>query len=144
MAATKESFTFTLTRLASHYRTELTQNFAKNGHADITPDYWIVLEALWKEDNISISMLAKRTCKDNAGLSRILDGMERNDLVNRIVCAGDKRSYSIVLTKYAQGLKEKLQAVEEETLQQASKGLNPIETMELRRMLNHMFSNLEK
>jgi DNA-binding MarR family transcriptional regulator len=138
------SFVTILTRLSSRYRTELNQSFAQSGKPDITPDYWIVLETLWEEDNLTIGQLAKRTHKDNAGLSRILDGMERNDLVNRIQSPTDKRAFLIVLTKYANGLKEKLAQIEIETLEKATKGLNPIEVKELVRMMNHLFENLER
>lgn len=120
----------------------MSQSFARYGKADITPDYFIVLEALWQEDNLTIGQLAKRTHKDNAGLSRILDGMERNDLVNRIQSPTDKRAFQIVLTKYSKGLKDKLVEIESETFEKACKGLNPIEVKELVRMMNHLFDNL--
>ncbi|HOP03309.1 MAG TPA: MarR family transcriptional regulator [Tenuifilaceae bacterium] len=138
------SFVSILTRISTRYRTELNHNFARNGNSDITADYWIVLESLYDEDNLTIGQLAKRTNKDNAGLSRILDGMERNDLVNRIASPTDKRSYLIVLTSYAKSLKEKLSKIEEETLSKSAKGLNPIEVKELVRMMNHLFENLER
>lgn len=143
MFPTTKSFVYTLTRIASRYRTELAQNFAAKGFADITPDYWIVLEWLWEEDNITIGQLAKRTSKDNAAISRIVDGMERNDLVNRMASATDKRSYQIVLTKYAKGIIEQLRAIEEATLQKATDGLNPIEVKELIRMLEHLYEKLD-
>lgn len=120
----------------------MSQSFARHGKADITPDYFIVLEALWQEDNLTIGQLAKRTHKDNAGLSRILDGMERNDLVNRIQSPTDKRAFHIVLTKYSKGLKDKLAEIESETFEKACKGLNPIEVKELVRMMNHLFDNM--
>ncbi|MDX9847802.1 MAG: MarR family transcriptional regulator [Tenuifilaceae bacterium] len=143
MFPTSKSFVYTLTRVSSKYRTELAQSFASQGFADVTPDYWIVLEWLWEEDNITIGQLAKRTSKDNAALSRIIDGMERNDLVNRVASPTDKRSYQIVLTKYAKSIVEKLKAIEESTLQKASAGLYPIEVKELIRMLEHLYNKLD-
>lgn len=136
------SFVTILTRLSSRYRTELNQNFAKNGKSDITPDYWIVLESLWEEDNLTIGQLAKKTHKDNAGLSRILDGMERNNLVIRVQSPADKRAFIISLTKYSKGLKNELEQIESQTLDKAINGLNPIEVKELVRMMNHLFNNL--
>jgi DNA-binding MarR family transcriptional regulator len=69
--------------------------------------------------------------------------MERNDLVNRVTSATDKRSYQIVLTKYAKGIIEQLKAIEEATLQKATAGLNPIEVKELIRMLEHLYEKLD-
>jgi DNA-binding MarR family transcriptional regulator len=143
MYPSEKSLVFILTRVVSRYRTELSQSFSKHGYPDITPDYWIVLEWLSEEDNISIGQLAKRTSKDNAAISRIIDGMERNDLVNRVSSSTDKRSYQIVMTKYARGIVEKLRAIEESVLITSTKGLNPIEIKELIRMLEHLHEKLE-
>jgi DNA-binding MarR family transcriptional regulator len=142
MYPTSKSFVYTLTRVSTSYRTELAQNFASQGFADVTPDYWIVLEWLWEEDNITIGQLAKRTSKDNAAITRIIDGMERNDLVNRVPSPSDRRSFQIVLTKYAKGIIERLREIEVASLKKATEGLNPIEVKELIRMLDHLYDKL--
>ncbi len=139
-----KSFVYIATRMASRFRTELAQAFARNGFANVTPDYFIVMEWLAEEDNVSIKLLAKRTSKDTASLSRILDGMERNDLAQRVTNATDKRSYQIILTKYAREILENLRNIEQETLQKASAGLNPIEVKELIRMIDHLYNNLDE
>jgi DNA-binding MarR family transcriptional regulator len=139
-----KSFTHLITKVSSKYRTEFSQTLASNGFSNITPDYFIVLEWLWEEDNISIGQLAKRTDKDNASLSRILDGMERNDLVRRIPSETDKRSYFIILSKYSKELKDKLSQIEAKILEKSTQGLNPIEVKELIRMLNHLFVRLDQ
>ena len=137
-----KSFVYTLTRVATRYRTELAQSFTSNGYPDVTPDYWIVLEWLSEEDNITIGQLAKRTSKDNAAISRIVDGMERNDLVNRIASPTDKRAFQVALTRYSKDIIDKLRTIEQNVLQKATEGLNPIEVKELARMLNHLYENL--
>ncbi|HDP54604.1 MAG TPA: MarR family transcriptional regulator [Bacteroidetes bacterium] len=137
-----KSFTYTLTRAASRFRTELAQNFASNGYADVTPDYWIVLEWLSDEDNITLGQLAKRASKDNASITRIVGGMERNDLVVRTPSTSDKRSFQISMSKYAKSIYENLKQIEEYTLKNATNGLSPIEVKELTRMLNHLYEKL--
>lgn len=139
-----ESFAHLITKVSARYRTEFSQSLAGKGFGNITPDYFIVLEKLWEEDNISIGQLAQRTNKDNASISRIVDGMERNDLVRRIPHETDKRAYLITLTKYSIGLKEQLVPIEAAVLEKATSGLNPIEVKELVRMLNHMFARLKR
>lgn len=136
-------FVFTLTRLASRYRTELSQTLASKGFADVTPDYWIVLEQLQQEDNITLGQLAQRTNKDNASITRIIGGMERNDLVVRTASASDKRSYLISMSKYARSIFEQLQQIELDVFAKATQGLNPIEVKELIRMMEHLFDRLE-
>lgn len=139
-----ESFAHLITKVSARYRTEISQSLAGKGFGNITPDYFIVLEKLWEEDNISIGQLAQRTNKDNASISRIVDGMERNDLVRRIPHETDKRTYLICLTKYSISLKDQLVPIEAAVLEKATSGLNPIEVKELVRMLNHMFARLKR
>ncbi|HCY00489.1 MAG TPA: hypothetical protein DG754_10150 [Bacteroidales bacterium] len=143
MNTPSKSFVYTLTRIASRYKTELAQSFASNGYPDVTPDYWIVLEWLWEEENITLGQLAKRTNKDKASITRITGGMERNDLVVRTPSASDKRSFLISMSKYAKSIIDDLKQIEEDTLKHATKGLNPIEVKELVRMLEHLFINLD-
>ncbi|MFP4556956.1 MAG: MarR family winged helix-turn-helix transcriptional regulator [Bacteroidales bacterium] len=112
------------------------------GFPDVTPDYWIVIEWLWEDDNITIGTLAKRTNKDNAALTRILNGMERNNLANRVASASDKRSFQIVLTDYAKSIFDELKNIEQTVLEKSTGGLNPIEVKELVRMLDHQFEKL--
>lgn len=142
MQSTVDSFTHLITKVSSKYRKEFSQALAGKGFGDITPDYFIVLEKLWEEDNISIGQLARRTNKDNASISRIVDGMERNDLVRRIPHETDKRAYLISLTKYSISLKDQLVPIEASVLEKATSGLNPIEVKELVRMLHHLFARL--
>ena len=143
MNTPSKSFVYTLTRISSRYKTELAQNFASNGYSDVTPDYWIILEWLWEEENITLGQLAERTSKDKASITRIIGGMERNDLVIRTPSASDKRSFLISMSKYAKSIIENLKRIEEDTLKRATEGLNPIEVKELVRMLEHLFVNLD-
>lgn len=142
MYPNSKSFAFTITRIASRYKTELAQSFLSNGLQDVTPDYWIIIEELIQEDNITIGQLAKRTNKDNASITRIVDGMERNDLVNRIPSSNDKRSYHIVLTKYSRSIFEKLKEIEDEVFTKSTEELSLIEVKELIRMLDHLYEKL--
>lgn len=143
MNTPSKSFVYILTRISSRYKTELAQSFASNGYPEVTPDYWIILEWLWEEDNVTLGQLAQRASKDKASITRIIGGMERNELVVRTPSASDKRSFLISMSKYAKSIIESLKQIEEDTLKRATKGLNPIEVKELVRMLEHLFSNLD-
>lgn len=136
-------FVFIVTRLYSKYRTELAQTFASKGFSDVTPDYWIVLEQLNREENIAFGQLAQRTHKDSASITRIIGGMERNDLVVRTASASDRRSYLVSMSRYARSIFEQLQQIEQDVFAKATQGLNPIEVKELIRMMEHLFDRLE-
>lgn len=134
----------TITKAASSYRVSLARAFQSEGFGEITPDYFIVLHQLWIEDNISIGDLAQRTSKDNASISRIIEGMSKKNLVKRLKNVNDARFSRIILTKKGIELKAHLPTISEEFNAFATRGLNPIEVKELVRMLEHIFTNTNR
>lgn len=139
-----KSFAFVITKTASAYRSLLAKNFALKGYGEITPDYWIVLEQLWIEDNLSLGLLANKTHKDPASISRIIEGMAKKGLVKKVKNANDSRFSNVVLTKKGAELQAKIQPIVDEFFTEATRGLNPIEVKELVRMLEHVFSNTNR
>ncbi len=139
-----KSFAFVITKTASAYRTSLAKTFTIKGYSEITPDYYILLEQLWIVDNLSLGLLANKTHKDPASVSRIIDGMVKKGLVKRIKDENDSRFSNIILTKKGNELKDKIQPIVDEYYNESTRGLNPIEVKELVRMLEHIFSNTNK
>ncbi|MGD9977920.1 MAG: MarR family winged helix-turn-helix transcriptional regulator [Bacteroidales bacterium] len=76
------SFAFILYRCAITFRNELNKRFYKEFGDDLTVDYWFILSTLWESDNILQNLLAEKTNRDKASLSRTLDGMEEKGLIN--------------------------------------------------------------
>lgn len=89
--------------------------------AGLPPLTWYdVLAALRDapEGRLRQTELAERVLLSHSGLSRLLDRIERNGLVRRVACPGDRRSFHIELTEegekmlqrmwpvYAQGIAE--------------------------------------
>ena len=73
---------------------------------EVSPGQLVVLYALYKKDNISISELSKEVFLDNSTLTGLIDRLGRADLVLRVDAPNDRRSYQIVLTKKAKRLKK--------------------------------------
>lgn len=139
-----KSFAFIITKTSSAYRSLLAKNLALKGYGDITPDYWIVLEELWIEDNLSIGLLANKTHKDPASISRIVDGMAKKGFVRKVKDASDSRFSNVVLTKKGADIQTKIQPIVDEFFTESTRGLNPIEVKELIRMLEHIFTNTDR
>ncbi|MFZ5988057.1 MAG: MarR family winged helix-turn-helix transcriptional regulator [Bacillota bacterium] len=85
----------------------LRKAFMANGF-DITSDQFAVLLRLWEEDGISQIELCQRTCKNKSNLTRILDSMEKRDLIYREVSKHDRRSFNVYLTDVGRTIREKL------------------------------------
>ena len=66
---------------------------------DLTYTQFIVLMALWEQDNISISQLAKRTGLTNATMTPLLKLLEKKNFISRELLADNERQKNIVLTK---------------------------------------------
>lgn len=69
------------------------------GVFDITAEQWQVLLKLSKQNNINQKVLSKLVCKDQATLTRMLDILERKELVKRNVSKDDRRSFCIHITE---------------------------------------------
>lgn len=63
---------------------------------NITSDQWIILKRLSEEEGQTQRELAKSITKDPASMTRILDLLEREKLIERR--SADRRSYTIHLT----------------------------------------------
>ena len=67
----------------------------------ITPSQFFVFNALWSEDGINFSDLARRVAIDVSTLTGIIDRMERAGYVERIPDQQDRRAVRLFLTEKA-------------------------------------------
>lgn len=91
----------------------LRKEFLKNGY-DITIDNFAILSRLWQQDNLTQQQLCELTCKNKSNLTRILDTMEKKDMIKRIPNPTDRRSFSIALTEYSYSLKNNITDIAKE------------------------------
>jgi MarR family transcriptional regulator, transcriptional regulator for hemolysin len=66
---------------------------------DITPEQGAVLNAIGESEGTSQSMIAEMTLKDKPTITRILDNLEKKNLIRRRADSGDRRAYKIYLTE---------------------------------------------
>lgn len=115
----------------------------------ITIDQWTILKTLYKHhcfdsaEAYNQKELAKECSKDQASLTRILDILEKKDLLKRDKSSKDRREFLILLTSEGKELIEKMLP----TAQNIVKNLNHIYTEEemsiLINLLNKLIVNLE-
>jgi len=119
----------------------LQQNFGAAGF-DITVEQWRVLVNLWNREGQSQRELAEATHKDKTGITRILHGMERRDLVVRIPDKADQRNKLIYLTRKGRELQKALVQYTQKTLDEALGGLSEEETEACKAVLSRVIRNL--
>jgi len=86
---------------------------------NLTIEQWSVLYHLWKQDGISQQELCNATFRDKPSITRLVDNLEKLNLVKRVASENDRRINLIYLTKQAQKLQEETMVLAEETLNEA-------------------------
>lgn len=119
---------------------KLVRNFRENG-LEITSEQWTVLLFLWEKDGVSQQELCNATFKDKPSMTRLIDNMERVNLVVRIACANDRRTNLVYLTRQGRELQERARMVANRTLKEALVGVTPEEMRISQEVLRKVFLN---
>ena len=110
---------------------------------NLTIEQWSVLYHLWKQDGISQQELCNATFRDKPSITRLVDNLEKLQLVKRVASDSDRRMNLIFLTKQAQKLHEETMGLAEETLNEALDGV-PVERIEVcKEVLQIVYDNLK-
>jgi DNA-binding MarR family transcriptional regulator len=110
---------------------------------NLTIEQWSVLYHLWKQDGISQQELCNATFRDKPSITRLVDNLEKLQLVKRVSSDSDRRMNLIFLTKQAQKLQEQSMGLAEETLNEALEGV-PAERIEIcKEVLQIVYDNLK-
>jgi len=109
---------------------------------NLTIEQWSVLYHLWKEDGMSQQELCSATFRDKPSITRLVDNLEKLNLVKRTSHEKDKRINKIFLTKQAQKLQEQTMELAENTLNEALDGVS-LEHVEIsKQVLQRVYENL--
>lgn len=125
------------------FREKLNRNFAKAGH-DVTSEQWRIIRCLWHKDGQRQQDLANVFHKDKTAITRILDSMEKRDLVVRIPDRLDRRQNLIYLTNKGKRLQEELMRIFLKTSLDAQEDIEPGQLEIFRDVLAKIHHNLSK
>jgi DNA-binding MarR family transcriptional regulator len=110
---------------------------------NITIEQWSVLYHLWKEDGKSQQELCNYTFRDKPSITRLVDNLEKLNLVKRVSSKEDRRINMIFLTPEAQTLQEQTMALAEETLNEALQLVPPDQIEVCKAVLQVVYDNLK-
>jgi len=109
---------------------------------NLTIEQWSVLYHLWKEDGKSQQELCNATFRDKPSITRLVDNLEKLNLVRRVADDNDRRINKIFLSKQALKLQEETMQLAEETLNEALEGV-PADQIEMcKEVLQKVYDNL--
>lgn len=110
---------------------------------NITTEQWSVLSKLYRQDKCNQKELARICFKDQAALTRILDILEKKELLKREKSPNDRREFLIIITAKGQDLIEKITPVFQEVNDRIYAGLGEEERETLRLLLSKLTESLE-
>jgi len=110
---------------------------------NITIEQWSVLYHLWKEDGQSQQQLCNATFRDKPSITRLVDNLEKLNLVKRVASDSDRRINLIYLTKQAQKLQDETMQIADETLSEALQSVPPERIDVCKEVLQIVYDNLK-
>lgn len=110
---------------------------------DMSTEQWSVLSCLWQKDKVTQQTLCDLTRKDKPSMTRLIDKLEKNNLVVRVSHASDRRINLIHLTEKGIGMRQKTTDVVQRIVQKALTGISDDDIGNARRVLLKIMSNLD-
>ncbi len=89
----------------NRFKQYITAFFQEEGY-NITPEQFLVMDTLWDEGKMSQQKIANAIMKDKNSVTKLIDGLEKKNLVKRIADASDRRQNLIELTPYAKEIQQ--------------------------------------
>ena len=89
----------------NRFKKYITVFFQEEGY-NITPEQFLVMDALWGQGIMSQQQIADTILKDKNSIVKLIDGLEKKNLIERVANSADRRQNLIELTPYAKEIQE--------------------------------------
>ena len=137
-----ELYSFITGKASTAIARRLQKNFKQAG-VEITIEQWSVLYQLWKEDGMSQQQLCEATFRDKPSITRLVDNLEKLQLVKRVASKDDRRINMIYLTPEASQLQERSMELANQTLNEALEGITNGQVEIAKEVLQKVYENLK-
>jgi DNA-binding MarR family transcriptional regulator len=136
-----DSFATLLNKTTRALSTRLQHSFTSAG-LDVTSEQWMILLLLWQKDGRSPWQIAEAIDKDKAAVTRLIDGLEKRNLVFRIADKTDLRQKHVHLTAQGKAMEKKLIPLGIANMAKAQAGLSSKEIETCKAVLQKLYANL--
>ncbi|GAC1421020.1 MAG: MarR family transcriptional regulator [Flavisolibacter sp.] len=138
-----ELYSFITGKASTAIARRLQKKFNGSG-VNLTIEQWSVLYQLWKHDGTSQQQLCTATFRDKPSITRLIDNLEKINLVKRVADEKDRRINKVYLTAHALKMQEETMLLAEETLNEALQGV-PSDQIDLcKEVLQKVYDNLNQ
>lgn len=124
------------------FKLYLSVMFQKHGY-DITPEQFLVLDALWDYGVQSQQEIAEKIMKDKNSVTKLIDGLEKKNYLKRESYKKDRRQNQIQLTELGNEIKEGLTKVAIKSTDQIIRDIKKEEMDIFLRVIYKMMDNMK-
>ncbi|HLP05485.1 MAG TPA: MarR family transcriptional regulator [Paludibacter sp.] len=110
---------------------------------EITTEQWSVLACLWQKDKVTQQVLCTLTAKDKPSMTRLIDKLEKSNLVTRVSDHTDRRINLIHLTNAGMALQEKATNIVNKIVAKTLGNITEEELNTSRAVLKKIMANLK-
>ena len=110
---------------------------------NITPEQFLVLDILWEKQSLSQQNIADIIQKDKNSVTKIIDSLEKKQLVRRVVDTKDRRINKIELTDEALSLEKVTTEVAINFMNDTIKGIDNKDLDNFVNVMRQIKNNLE-
>ncbi|MBP3342855.1 MAG: MarR family transcriptional regulator [Bacteroidales bacterium] len=89
----------------NRFKQYITAFFQEEGY-NLTPEQFLVMDAIWDEGKMSQQKIADTIFKDKNSVVKLLDGLEKKNLVRRVANKDDRRQNLIEITPHAKEIQQ--------------------------------------
>ena len=123
-----------------------TERFVRNVSElglDITFDQWLILGPIWQLKGASQKALGKISCKDKTNVTRIIDSLEKKNLLVRVTDQLDQRVNRVILTKLGEQLFYDVLPIMQKTRDQMNENISESDKAIFKSVLAQLIENHE-
>ena len=124
----------------------MTKRFVSNAMEsglDISLDQWMVLGPVWQMETASQKELGEICLKDKTSITRIIDALEKKNLVVRVPDQIDHRIKRVILTNAGKQLFFDVLPIMEKTREEVKKDISEKEIDAFKNVLSKIIKNLD-
>lgn len=121
---------------------QYTASILKKNNVGLTPEQFLLIDILWNQGAMSQQKLADTMQKDKNSITKLVDALEKKDLIVRQKDQSDRRSNTLILTEKAQAMKSGAKEKGITMLDNMLSGISEEELKGFLRTLNTMLANM--
>ena len=137
----EEVYFYLLERAVRQFRKYSQQLLDEQG-ITLSGEQWVVLKRISENEGINQREIAELTYKDPASVTRMLDLLEKQDLVSRQPVENNRRTYALFLTIEGKKLVKKITPIAVAARKKGLENIREKDVEKLKQVLNQIYDNL--